>query len=73
MAVPIKFGTDGSSVAVGISAPLFVIHVGGAIALLRQQYIVSDDAQRFLMNAIVGETNSSPITVILNWQAERKK
>ena len=62
-----------SSVEVGTPAPLFVTRVGGAIALLRQQHVVSNDGQRFLMNAIVGETNSSPITVILNWQGERKK
>jgi hypothetical protein len=29
---------------------------------------VSADGQRFLMNIVVDETNSTPITLILNWK-----
>jgi hypothetical protein len=44
--------------------------VGGAIAqgVSWQQYAVSADGQRFLMNTLVQEANASPMTLILNWR-----
>ena len=36
-------------------------------------YAVSADGQRFLVNTQTEETNSSPLTVVLNWTAELKK
>jgi Tol biopolymer transport system component len=38
---------------------------------LRQQYVVSPDGQRFLVHSVVSE-ETSPITVILNWQPTMK-
>jgi len=47
--------------------------VGGALqGSFAQQYNVSSDGQRFLMNTITEEA-ASPITVILNWNPEAKK
>jgi hypothetical protein len=45
-------------------------NVGGAIAqgVTRQQYAVSPDGQRYLMNMLVDEANATPITLILNWK-----
>jgi hypothetical protein len=36
----------------------------------RQQYDVSSDGQRFLMNTVTDEEAAAPITVILNWKAK---
>jgi len=50
----------------GTPAPLFATHVGGALqATIRQQYVVSPDGQRFLMNSV--QETTLPITVIVNW------
>ena len=67
-AVPIPQGSNAQTIEAGMPVPLFATHVGGAISLpFRQQYEVSPDGQRFLMNTIIEEA-ASPITVILNWK-----
>jgi hypothetical protein len=38
--------------------------------VLRQQYVVSADGQRFLMGTVPEVTSSAPITVILNWKPQ---
>lgn len=35
----------------------------------RNQYVMSADAQRFLVTALASESTASPITVVLNWRA----
>jgi Tol biopolymer transport system component len=35
-----------------------------------QQYAVSPDGRRFLINAAVGEASQTPMTVLLNWQSK---
>jgi len=73
MAVPISPSRDGQSVEPGDPIPLFPTRVGGAVeSLARQQYIVSDDGQRFLMNTIVDQA-TRPLTVILNWNPVRRR
>jgi hypothetical protein len=43
--------------------------VGGAMNRSEmQQYVVSSDGQRFLMNTIIEEPSASAITVILNFK-----
>jgi hypothetical protein len=37
----------------------------------RQQYMVSPDGQRFLINSIMEKANASPITIVLNWKPKR--
>jgi hypothetical protein len=74
MAVPIKFASDGKSIEPGVPTALFETRIGGAVqGSYKQQYVVSADGQRFLMNTVVGERSSSPVTVILNWHPEHGK
>jgi eukaryotic-like serine/threonine-protein kinase len=68
MATPIMLPSNGGSPEVGVPVPLFATRVGGAVqSFSRQQYFVSPDGQRFLMNTILENGPSSPITIILNW------
>jgi len=69
MAVPIRLPSSGGEVVdVGRPAPLFTTRVGGAVqAPLPAQYVVGASGERFLMNTVVAQTDTSPITVILNW------
>ena len=72
MAVPIRLASNGQTVEPGSPIPLFATRVGGALqTIFRQQYMVSPDGQRFLMNTITEEA-ASPITVILNWKPPAK-
>jgi len=71
MAVPIQFASTEQTINAGTPIPLFTTRVGGAVSSPnKQQYDVSLDGQRFLMNTIIDEA-AAPITVILNWQAKR--
>ena len=48
--------------------PLFVTSIGGVTqGIYRQQYRVSADGRRFLMNTVREE----PSTVVLNWKPEQ--
>jgi len=71
MAAPIRLGSGGQTLEAGAPVPLFATHIGGAVGqnVYRQQYMVSPDGQRFLMNTII-EGPASPITVLLNWKAK---
>jgi serine/threonine protein kinase/Tol biopolymer transport system component len=69
MAAPIRFSANGRILDVNAPVPLFATRVGPAVTNNRQQYIVSPDGQRFLMNTLTEET--SPITVLLNWRPTR--
>jgi eukaryotic-like serine/threonine-protein kinase len=74
IAVPIQLASDGQGVEVGAAVPLFATHIGGSVpGPNTQQYIVSRDGERFLMNTINDEVTTSPITVILYWTAGLKK
>jgi Tol biopolymer transport system component len=67
MAVPIQLYSERQAVEISAPVPLFTTNVGGAVlATNQQQYMVSPDGQRFLMNTLSGEA-ATPITVILNW------
>jgi hypothetical protein len=68
MSVPVRVSADGKTVEADPPIPLFHTKVGGALqSNYTQQYMVSADAQRFLMNTVVDET-VSPITILLNWK-----
>jgi serine/threonine protein kinase len=59
---------NGASLEPSMPTPLFTTHVGGAVREVDgQQYIVSADGQRFLMNNPIEEP-PIPLTVILNWK-----
>ena len=67
MAVPIRFDSRAGVVDPSVPVPLFTTRVGGAVqGVNTQQYVVSPDGQRILMNTITEEA-TTPITVILNW------
>ena len=73
MAVPIRLDAIGHVVEPGVAVPLFATRVGGAVQInFSQQYMVSPDGERFLMNTVTDEA-ASPITVILNWTAGLRK
>jgi hypothetical protein len=72
MAVPVHFASNGKTLEVGIPLGLFTTNVGiGAPNTNRQQYMVGPDGQSFVMNSVLGEAKTSPITVILNWKPKR--
>jgi len=69
MEVPIRYSADGRELRPDTPAALFPTRVGGAVhSNDRQQYVISPDARRFLMNTLT-ET-ISPVTVILNWKGK---
>jgi len=69
MSVPIRYSADSREIRPETPTSLFSTRVGGAVhSNDRQQYVVSLDGKRFLMNTLT-ETNS-PITVILNWKGK---
>jgi Tol biopolymer transport system component/DNA-binding winged helix-turn-helix (wHTH) protein len=69
VSVPIHYSADGKEIRPGTPAALFPTGVGGAVhSNDRQQYVVSQDGSKFLMNSLSEAT--SPITVILNWKGK---
>jgi serine/threonine protein kinase len=68
--VPLRFNESGQVAEPGPAISLFTTHVGGASQPQEgQQYAVSSNGNRFLMNVVTQETSTSPITVILNWKS----
>jgi Tol biopolymer transport system component len=77
MAVPLTMTGSGAAAAVDIGSakPLFQANfVGGTTTFIgfRQQYDVTPDGQRFLVNLEIGNADS-PITVVVNWPSLLKK
>jgi serine/threonine protein kinase len=75
LAASVKLSPDGRSLETGIPVPLFPVRIaGGPVpgAAYLQQYAVSSDGQRFLVNLGVDEGAASPITLILNWKPPTK-
>jgi len=72
MAVPLRLPSGPQAAEPGLPVPLFQTRVGGALqGTFMQQYDVSSDGQRFLMNTITEEA-ASPVTVVLNWKPPAK-
>jgi Tol biopolymer transport system component len=72
MSVPLRFDSSGSAIDAGAPVRMFATRMGrGVQTSNRQQYMVSDNGQRFLMNSIVEDAMRSPITVVLNRRNER--
>ena len=68
MAVPVKM--DASSFEAGAPRTLFETAVPD-LENARNRYAVSRDG-RFLINTVLGEETSRPITIVLNWGAGKK-
>jgi hypothetical protein len=75
MATPIRLGTREQGAEAGTPLALFAtrLQAGSLPVLLKQQYAVSADGQRFLMNRETEDAHTPPITLILNWHPEAKK
>jgi serine/threonine protein kinase len=72
MAVPMVPPAAGRSVEAGSPVKLFSTSINaGQGGMLRQQYAVSSDGQRFLINAVPEAAAVAPITIVLNWKAEK--
>jgi Tol biopolymer transport system component/DNA-binding winged helix-turn-helix (wHTH) protein len=70
MKVPIRYSADNREIRPDRPTALFPTAVGGAVhSNDRQQYVVSPDGKRFLMNTLTEA--SSPVTVILNWKGSK--
>ena len=59
---------NGQTLEAGSPASLFTLHIQPPPTA--HQYAVAPDGQRFLVNTIVGEGETAPITVVLNWKAK---
>jgi hypothetical protein len=72
MAVPIKTGST-----VEASAPVRLFETAMSSLIMpgytRNQYVVTADGQRFLINLPAEGASPSPITVVINWTAALKK
>jgi Tol biopolymer transport system component len=70
MAAPVQLSPDGRSVETGTPAVLFPVRIAGGPlpSYFNQQYAVSADGQRFLVNLAAGEGTTSPITLIYHWK-----
>lgn len=74
MAVSIE--SKGTSLQFSNPTPLFETRLPNGFAAVtgfRQQYDVTADGQRFLMNTTPRQAAEVPITVVLNWTAGLKK
>jgi Tol biopolymer transport system component len=69
MAVAVNAGTAG----IETSPPreLFNTGIAGSFLERRNQYVVTRDGQRFLVNISAEDESSAPITVVMNWDAVR--
>jgi hypothetical protein len=74
MAVPIALSSDGKAIKPEAPAPLFSVAIAGGPTpgTNNQQYAVSHDGKRFLVNVATDEA-SIPITIVLNWHPQSTK
>ena len=75
MAAPVKSSPDGRSLETGTPAALFPVRIAGGPVpgSNKQQYAVSSNRQRFLVNLAADEDAPSPITLIYNWTPQAGK
>jgi Tol biopolymer transport system component len=61
--------TSNGSFEAGVPTPLFSTHVPQLplVGNDRNQYVVTRDSQRFLINRLASEGVATPITVVFNW------
>jgi len=63
---------SGKSFKVGPAVSLFEFRTG-FVQDFAPPYAVTDDGQRFLINAVVETKPNAPLTVVVNWAADLKK
>jgi serine/threonine protein kinase/Tol biopolymer transport system component len=72
MAVPLRL--NGDTLEAGAPVALFAARIGDVVSRASgylQQYVMTPDATRFLVNSVVDSGSAPPITVILNWRPDR--
>ena len=69
MAVPVQIG---ATFEAGTPAALFQVEVPAAFDGY-DQYDVTSDGQRFLINTTVAEANRLPLTTVVNWTRDLKR
>jgi Tol biopolymer transport system component len=65
--------TDGETFSAGVPRPLFEVDLPEPTAPYPNDYAVSADGQRFLVNTVVDQPNRPSLTVVLNWAAGLKR
>jgi len=71
MSVPVEIDNVAGTVTGKAAARLFASHV--PLLPQRQQYVVSPDSKRFLINMQLDQETGFPITMILNWNGPAKR
>jgi serine/threonine protein kinase len=66
----VEVNSNGQTFVVGAVRPLFETR---AVTGTTNAYDVTADGKRFLVNTVTGQALSSPITLVVNWDAELKK
>ena len=61
-----------AAIETGPPRPLFDTGIRGGFLDRRNQYLVTKDGQRFLVNRSAEDENSAPLTVVMNWEAARR-
>ena len=75
MAVPVMRSADGARLEPGEAVPLFATRISsGAVqpGSRRQQYVTAPDGQSFLIRTLVDDDEPPPITLLFNWNPERR-
>jgi hypothetical protein len=67
MAAPIQSGSQTPEAGTPVALFQTRIALGGQQITQQQQYVVSRDGQRFLINTIADESTASSITIVTNW------
>jgi hypothetical protein len=62
-----SISTQGSTLEVGVIRPLFKIRPRPMVRQDAYPFDVSRDGQRFLVNTLVEDVTSTPITLVVNW------
>ena len=73
MSVRIQISSGGQALEPATPVVLFHSHVFSRSRSGKQQYAVSRDGQRFLMNVSLEDATPSPISVLLNWKPSKDK
>ncbi|MDX6306403.1 MAG: hypothetical protein QOI77_3372 [Blastocatellia bacterium] len=69
----VEVSTDGATFVPGTSRALFETRISKGDDRAGEQYAVTSDGQRFLVNTVALEGARTPITVVLNWTADLKR
>ncbi len=69
MAADVKLG---ETCEAGVPKPLFATRVIN-LTSFRNHYAVTADGQRFLINSTIEEISATPISVLVNWNADLKR